>query len=454
MSHERRYRPFLNAGTVALGILLIVAAVGALISVGRANRAGNGATGARGSLDAPLIISTMQQGAVFCPYGASFSPDGEYIALLGSQSTCAQGSERMTPHIAAIYNAHSGVMSLFVHLDTLFDSDTSASLAQQNIRAMSYFSLGWAPDSKHLAIIFTAFDSPNILTLDTETSAGLILLNTERGSARVLYGDSGFFALPGTSGGGFPIWNVTNGAETPAFSPDPGLAYAWNARGAPYPIVKPQGESDQLPIAAGPRYPIGNPSSDSTFTIWQPGVILGSSSSASAAVFTTVFPSWSPDGKYVTLMTAGAQLPLAQSSTQAQKAAKEPVGDFAYPTPAAMPSVPARDAALTAVQRSVGPRGWALVAWNPAGTLLASVNCQTPGNDQIAIRATNSGIIQGSAAIPLPGGDSGCRNLSSGTSAYPAQPMTLLWSPSGDRVMVCDQRAGTLTIWPVSHPAA
>jgi hypothetical protein len=208
-----------------------------------------------------------------------------------------------------------------------------------------------------------------------------------------------------------------------------------------------------LPIAAGPRYPIGNPGSDSTFTIWQPGVILGSSSSVSAAIFTTVFATWSPDGQYVTLMTAGAQLPLALTSAQSQKTAKGQGGEFVYPTPLAMPSVPARDVALAAVQRSAGPRGWALVAWNPAGTLLASVNCQAPGNDELHIRATDSGIIQGSAAIPLPGDDTGCDNLSAGASAYPAQPMMVLWSPDGGRVMVCDQKAATLTIWPVAQPA-
>ena len=453
MSHEQRRRLSPSVGTVLLGALLIVATVGTLISVGRANRVGSGATGARGSLGAPLIISTMQQGAINCPYGASFSPDGEYVAVLGSQSACAPSLANTTPHIAAIYGAHSGVMSLFVQLDKLLGIDLNQPRYQQPIRAMSYFSLGWSPDSKRLAIIYTAFSAPDILTPDTEADAGLILLDTERGSARVLHGDSGFFALPGVAGA-FPIWDVTTGAETPSFAPDPGLAYAWNAHGAPYPIVKTQGPLDQLPITAGPRYPIGNPGGDSTFTIWQPGIILGSSSTASAAVFTTVFPSWSPDGKYVTLMTAGAQLPIAQSTTQAQKVAKGRGGAFGYPTPTAMPSVPTRDAALAAVQRSVGLRGWALVAWNPTGTLLASVNCQAPGNDQLAIRSTESGIIQGSAAIPLASGDSGCHNLSSGASAYPAQPMMVLWSPDGSRVMVCDQRAATLTIWPVSQPAA
>ena len=118
-----------------------------------------------------------------------------------------------------------------------------------------------------------------------------------------------------------------------------------------------------------------------------------------------------------------------------------------------MPATPARDNALVAVQRRAGTRGWALVAWNPAGNLLASVNCNVSGDEMLEIRATDSAVIQGSATLPLAKDDSGCRNLSSGASAYPAQPMMLLWSPSGDRVLVCDQKAGMISIWPVSQPA-
>lgn len=453
MSQEQRHRPILNAGTVLLGMLLIVAAIGTLISVGHTNRVGSTANGVRGSLGAPLRISTLEQGAVNCPAGAAFSPDGSHVAVLGSQSTCAPGTTTMTPHVAAIYDAHSGVMTLYARLERLLGIDTSLPLDLQQVRSLSYFSLGWSPDGKHLAIIFTAFSSSDILTPDTLYDAGLILLDAEHGSARVLHGDSGFFALPGEVGGGFPIWDVVSGAEISAFSPDPGLAYAWNEHGSPYPIVKARGVIRQLPIAAGPRYPIGNPGANSTFTIWQPGLVLGSGSTTSAAIFTTVFPTWSPDGRYVTLMTAGAQLPLAQSTTP-YTAASGGNGSVSYPTPSVMPSTPARDAALIAVQRRAGTRGWAMVAWNPAGTLLASINCHTPDDEMLEIRATDSAIIQGSAAIPLTSGDTGCRNLPAGASAYPTQPIMLLWSPSGDRVMVCDQKAGTLTIWPVSQSAS
>lgn len=455
MSQERRQHPLLNAGTVLLGILLIVAAIGTLISVSRTNRAGGTGSDVRGSLGAPVRISTIEQGAINCPFGAAFSPDGTHVAVIGSKSTCAPATSTLTPHIAAIYDTHSGVMNLYTPLEKLLGINTSLPLDQQPIRVIHYFSLGWSPNGSQIAIVFTAFSSADILTPDTVADAGLIIMDSEHGTARVLRGDSGFFALPGTTGNGFPIWNVVTGAEVPAFMPDPGLAYAWNAHGTPYPIVKARGTVRQLPITAGPRYPIGNPGGNSTFTIWQPGVVLGSDNSNGVAVFTTVFPSWSPDGKYVTLMTAGAQLPLAQTTPTAQNLAssKQHNSVIAYPTPSAIPAAPARDAALVAVQRRAGPQGWALVAWNPAGTLLASINCQTADDHLLEIRATDSAIIQGSAALSLANGDTGCRVMSSGESAYPAQPMMLLWSPTGDRVLVSDQQAGTITIWPVSQSA-
>ena len=85
MARERQ-RPLLNVGTVLLGVLLIVAAIGTMISVGRTNRVGSTGSGVRGSLGAPLRISTTEQGAVNCPYGAAFSPDGAHVAIIGSKS--------------------------------------------------------------------------------------------------------------------------------------------------------------------------------------------------------------------------------------------------------------------------------------------------------------------------------------------------------------------------------
>ncbi len=455
MVHERRQRPLLNTGTALLGILLMVAAIGTFISVGRTNRGGSTASGVRGSLGAPLRISTLEQGAINCPTGAAFSPDGSHVAIIGSQSRCAPATTTLTQHVAAIYDTHSGVMTLHVNIEKLLVISTDLPLDQQPIRAIHYFSLGWSPDGSKIAIVFTTFTSAEIQTPDTQQDTGLIVLDAERGTARVIYGDSGYFALPGTDGGGFPIWNIAEGTEVSAYAPDPGLAYAWNKQGMPYPIVKTHGPFSQLPINAGPRYPIGNPTSNSTFTIWQPGVIFGSGSNVSAGIFTTVFPTWSHDGKYVTLISAGAQLPLAPSPTpHTPPTPSGGHGAMAYPTPSVMPSAPARDNALVAVQRRAGTLGWALVAWNPAGNLLASINCNTPGDEMLEIRATNSAIIQGSAALPLGKGDTGCRNLSNGASAYPAQPMMLFWSPSGDRVLVCDQRAGMISIWPVNQPAA
>lgn len=453
MSLEQRERRLLNLGTVLLVILLIVAAIGVLISVGHTSRVGGTAGGVRGSLNASLTISTRQQGSIDCPFGASFSPDGSRIAVLGSQGTCDPYTTTLTPQVAAIYDTHSGVMSLFVRLEPLIGVNPNLPLAQQTVRSIRYFSLGWSPDGHTLAIIYTAFSATDDITPDTEVDAGLILLDTEHGTAHVLRGDSSFFAAPGTSAGGFPIWNVATGTEIPAYTPDVGLAFAWNAHGMPYPIVKVHGTLNQLPITAGLRYPVGNPDGNSTFTIWQPGLLLGpgSSGSGSAAAFTTVFPSWSPDGKYVTLVSAGAQLPVAQQSAEQTNATRHG-GMITYPTPSVMPSTPARDAALVGVQRQIGANGWALVAWNPSGTLLASLDCAETGSADLEIRSTTSAVIQGSVDLPLEAGDSGCHNFTSDASAYPAQPMMLFWSPDGQRVLVCDQRSSTITVWSVAQP--
>jgi hypothetical protein len=141
-------------------------------------------------------------------------------------------------------------MTLYVQLEKLLGISTDIPLSQQPIQAIHYFSLGWSPDGSRIAIVFTAFNSAESQTPDTERDTGLIVLDAEHGTARVIYGDSGYFALPGTDGGGFPIWNIAAGASVPAYVPDPGLAYAWNKQGMPYPIVKTHGPISQLPITA------------------------------------------------------------------------------------------------------------------------------------------------------------------------------------------------------------
>src|SRR5262249_13959918 len=226
------------------------------------------------------------------------------------------------------------------------------------------------------------------------------------------------------------VWNLAQRTTTRAFIPEAGLSYAWGQQMQPYPILSVRGPVTTLPTGAGPRYPVGNPASDSTFTIWQPGLLLGSGSSGTGnSTFISTFATWSPSGDTATVMTVAVNLPQIPNLVSSTHSS----GTAPVLMPGSRIAAPPRDPALSAVEKEIGLDGWALVAWNPDGSLLASVNCFAATDQTIEVRSTATGAVVGSAPINLPKGDTGCSNLglraSSGT--YPGAAYALDWSPDG-----------------------
>src|SRR5262249_52529210 len=137
----------------------------------------------------------------------------------------------------------------------------------------------------------------------------------------------------------------------------------------------------QLPAQAGPGYSVGNPSGDSTYSLWQPGIVAGpevfgggSAAPTDDDLFVTEFPGWIPGGQYATMLVAGVQLASPGSQTELNLA-PTPSSPMAVPLVPLLPEftqVPVRDPALAVVQQQVGVDGWAMTAWNDEGTLLAS----------------------------------------------------------------------------------
>jgi hypothetical protein len=111
-----------------------------------------------------------------------------------------------------------------------------------------------------------------------------------------------------------------------------------------------------------------------------------------------------------------------------------------------MPAIPARDVALAHVQESVGAYGWALVAWNPAGTSLASVTCFARKGQTLELRDTASGAVIGSEPLQLGANDPGCRDAS-------ATNLSMVWAPDGSTLLTIDHSASTLTLWSISKSA-
>jgi hypothetical protein len=292
-------------------------------------------------------------------------------------------------------------------------------------------------------MVYSAFDTPTPSSPDDMLNSGLLIINPQTGAARVIRGDSGYFAALVGAPSAHPIWWLgAEPSEISAFMPEPGLIYAWGGNGLPFPTVTLKSSISELPANAGARYPVGAPGSSAPFTFWQPGLVIGPGSAGlgdGRSAFVTTFASWSSDGEHLGEITAGAALPTPVKAGGALSAPAGTAGP-AIPEPPNMAEAPARDIALTHIQEAVGAYGLASVAWNPAGTLLASVTCFASAGGTLQIRDTASGALVGQAPLDFGVRDPGCRD-STNTN------LRMTWAPDGSTLASSDRAASTVTLW-------
>lgn len=434
--------------------VLLVALIGAGILLAEL-RAGPGTGAVQGTLSHALAVSTVSSAGLSCPHDAAFSPREPLVVVLGTLGTCddSAATPSWQPSAAVLYDSTTGATRGIIPLDR-FLGIASASVAQRrHIQWVSYAGLGFAPDGAHLGVVYTEFgqsEEGSALTPESVVDAGLLYLDAQHGTAQVLRGDSSFFGASSGPGGqtpAYPLWNVRTGAEQPAFATAPSFAYAWGGAGQPQPLAPVRPGSATLPTIASARSPVGTPDGGATFTIWQPGLLAGPGNAGVGpghAAFLTLFPTWSPDGRSVTLIDAGLAQPDARRPST--RGAVLP-----YPLPAQGPLVAPRDPAEEAVEQEIGASGQALVAWNPSGTLLASVTCGTT-HPLLEMRETASGSLTGAQPLSIGAGPSACALSAQTASAYPRTTRQLLWSSDGTVILMTDRAGGTLSFWHVSPP--
>jgi hypothetical protein len=404
-------------------------------------------------LSMPLRISVAATG-LRCPTDPTFSRDGTSVAVVGVLGACDTSTglpSGASPHALAIFDARTGTRTEQVPLEPLLGLRRGAQPA-----TVRFASLGWSPDGSHIALIFTAFDSAIHLTADHLLDEGLLVLSTRGGTPVIITGDTGYFPILGGEPSGFPVWLLDSGSELSAPSIAAGLDYSWGQGGVPEPVVPVTGVVADLPIDAGPKYPVGDPDGDPSYTIWQPGLMVGPNRApvlgGGRAIFLTAFPTWSPDGTHVTLLTAGIALTAPVNHTSAPPGGDLTDGPLPLPTPPAVSQAPDRDPALNAIEQEVGGDGSALVAWNPSGGTLASIACETGMSaGSLVLRNTASGAVLGSAVLEPSATGCGALPASPTEGSYPDQPVALLWSPIGHSLLVCDRAAGIVSLWSVGE---
>lgn len=437
-----------------VSVVLIVAAVaGALfalqhLSTTSGGAGGQGALGAKTTLDIGFVAGLAE------PQGASYSPDGASIATLGVFTPCEPTPRQLSPcsHGLAIISALTGDLTRLSPIEPLLGIEPSADPASGPY--VSLYGVGWTPDSAWFGVIYSVFHTPRPATPDNLDDSGLLLINPHTGAVTIIRGDSGYFATNGGSSADRPIWNTQRRNQSVPAQLMPGLAYSWPNTNVPAAVDPEPGAVARLPDIAGSFSPVGNPNGVGPYTIWQPGVLIGPGSAGlggQRSAFLTTFSAWSDTGARVGVFTAGVSLPTPDQAMGIISAPAS-VGKPALLPPDTYIVAPSRDLALTSVQDRIGAYGWAQIAWNPDGSILASVTCYTRHGETLDLRDTVSGSILGQADLELANSDPGCRELGQNRAlgAYPHPNLNIAWSPDGHQLALVNAFADTLTIWPVN----
>lgn len=428
--------------------LIVAAVIVTLAATQRLKFNGPGST-APNAFHAVHTISTEATANLRNPRDAAFSPDGLHIAVIGDLTPCHQ----ITPglprcgHGIAVYESQSAKLARMLPVESLLGVTipSDADMPLSGTDGYVFLSgLGWSPDSNWFAAVYTVFDTATPDSPDDVSDSGLLLVNPQTEATRIIRGDSGYFGPLGGRPANNPIWDIKARYQTLGFNPQPGVVFAWGNNGLPVTTQPVTASLSELPANAGARYPVGQPDGLAPFTIWQPGVVIGPGSSSvggGRSEFLTTFPSWSADGAHAGLLALGASLPTpsrAESNTRAGYG----VGRPTLSAPAVLPAIPTRDIALARVQEDVGAFGWAEVAWNPAGTTLASITCFARNGSTVEARDTASGTVVGSAQLKLIASDPGCRDATVGN-------LRMAWAPDGSQLLVSDTAAASVTLWTV-----
>ncbi len=391
---------------------------------------------------------TPRSDGLDCPVDIAWSPDGARIAVLGYSGRCPDWPPTVgsTPGMLIIYSASTGALLQREMLDQ-FVLGLGGVVLGAKTDYLAYQTVMWSSDGARLALPFFAqhgflaapspfsLGPPDPTVAPRPTLAGVLLLDA------TTMQDVGLVTAPYTASvsSTAPLeWNlITLQLIQPALQLPPALGYHWGAGGALLPddILS----AGQRPAPA-PRGPVGNPSGDHSFTIWQPGMIAQgytpTSNGVGAAVpgldlFYTRFGAWSPDGAYLLAPAYyGGRIdtfqPPQPSAAQVQSAGR-----------ANEPLLPTHDAALTALYS--GAHLLDMVSWSPDGQRLAVWN-GGEGGEQVPVYSATSGRIVTTLHAPA-----AADAQLDGSPSNVGEVMR--WSSDGKHLALMSLELNSLVVW-------
>ena len=226
-----------------------------------------------------------------CAEDAAWSPNGDFIAVLGYQTICpnTDPAQMYESGQANVYNAKTGklVTSLLLdppilhtHKVTLAPVVASGALTP----IIGYQCVVWSPDGKQLAFPFVVLQQPYTFPVPAEasqpvsfsppTQAGVLLINLPGTASQV---DVAPYAVSKTALAPSMEWNVQTGKlVSAALILPPALSYKWANNGT---LLPRQRLNTSTAPAAVSLAAVGNPIGGKTFThlaarSGQPGLLF------------------------------------------------------------------------------------------------------------------------------------------------------------------------------------
>jgi hypothetical protein len=382
-------------------------------------------------------IPSPQGVTTTCLTDAAWSPSGNRLAILGYAGTCRQFG-----HLSPLIDLYDGAGRLRLRqiaLDRLLASAEETLGRAVNTDQIALQNVIWLWGGASLAITFTL--PPRSDIGETTTQFGILVIGL-RGTLPASL--ARFYEIPNRPGSSYPaarigvMWNLQadqaamiSGADTfNAWNNPLPLAYqyAWTSAGELSPVSS-TGATDQSTQA------IGNPQSDSAFSVWQSGSLTGlgdldiaaSPPDTWLAQWNTTFAAVSSDGLHI----LAPMLMIAPVSQRLGGPTPQPPNNIG-----AFPILLARDVAFSQIlrvwdryaNRAVAPI--IDVAWRPDGKAVATFNLHD--DQKIDIFDCATGRLLTSHAEPKQSGQ------------FHGVLSALRWSPDGKRLLTPDGAVLTL----------
>ncbi len=393
-----------------------------------------------------------------CFADATWSPNGNLLALLGYQRGCPDlffaGS--FTTGMITIYSATTGKPKTQILLDHLLTSQPNF---PQNVGIIKYQNLLWSPDGQRLAITFAveneSFIGAGGFTLQI-LATGVLLLNADGSHVHAItILNPSLSASAGATG--VEVDLTTGKTLTPPALSASAVAYRWGANGQLTALTNP----------ADGTGAVGSPSGGPQFSVWQPGALEPGLASTDPTVpgniqtipnlylWNTSVAAWSPDGRYFYApLTVNRRIQLPGTPAAAANVPHELEADSGV-------TISPHDAAQAALyptllatgetdlEYSEGFLPATDVAWQPDGRVLAAQ--PLIGSTQNVTTLTLYNCANGKIIQKLTHDTQGTEIFQDNTGTRVGDPL-VRWSRDGAHLALADPAFGTITLWTFNKP--